>query len=375
MRIVYDNIIFSSQKSGGISVVWGELLRRALRDGLDLSFVEFTPTDNLVRQDLQIPRQLVRQTPASLRKLFKYLPVFASGREDFLFHSSFFRTCPNPHAINITTVHDFTNELYQTGSGARKERWIKHKAIRQSDFIICISDNTRSDFFRFFPDFPRERVRVIYNGVSDSFHPVDRGELDRPGSYLLFVGDRGGYKHFDVMPDLIRRSGLELVFTGNPLSATEETMIAGIEHKCHYAGRVDTDELNRLYAGAFALVYPSAYEGFGLPVLEAQKAGCPVIACKASSIPEIIGETPLLIDRPSAEAIIPKLRLLEDDSVRARVTRDGERNAARFSWDKMYQEVVSLYREAIVSGKRRKARGCPEGGSDGPDGSRQEPTD
>ena len=139
MRIVYDNIIFASQRSGGISVVWSELLQRALRDAaLDLSFVEFAPVDNLQRQGLDIPPERVRTVPACLRKAFKYLPVRAAGKEPFLFHSSFFRTCPNPHAVNVTTVHDFTNELFQTGSGARKERWIKHKAIRHSDHVICI---------------------------------------------------------------------------------------------------------------------------------------------------------------------------------------------------------------------------------------------
>ena len=354
MRIVYDNIIFSWQRSGGVSVVWGELLRRGLRDGLDLSFVEFIPSDNVVRQGLDIPGRQVRTVPARWRKVFKYLPVRASAPEPFIFHSSYFRYCTHPLAINVTTVHDFTNELFQTGAAARKERWIKHRAIRHSDFIICISEHTRKDFFRFFPDFPQERVCVIYNGVSEEFHPLeDCGDLPFPkGSYLLFVGARDGYKHFDIVPEILRQSGLNLLFTGQPLSPAEQASLQGLEERCRYAGRVSVSELNRLYNGAKALLYPSAYEGFGLPVLEAQQAGCPVIACHASSIPEIIGDRTLLMERPSAEEAMAKIRLLEDESVRTGIVGKGFENARRFSWEKMYQEVTDLYRQAMSAGKR-----------------------
>ena len=355
MRIVYDNIIFGYQKSGGISVVWGELLRRALRDGLDLSFIEFTPTENLVRRELDIPRERIRSVPACLRKAFKYLPAHAAGKEPFIFHSSYFRTCLNPHAVNVTTVHDFTNERFQTGAGAGKERRIKHRAIRHSDWIICISEHTRQDFFLYFPDFPRERVTVIHNGVSGDFHPLDDpGELPFPkGSYLLFVGERDGYKHFDLVPEILRRSTLNLVFTGRPLSPREQDMLEGLEARCRYAGRVPVGTLNRLYNGAFALLYPSAYEGFGLPVLEAQRAGCPVIACNASSIPEIIGDGALLMERPAPEEALEGIGRLSDPAERERIIRAGLENARRFSWETMYQQVIALYKQAMRDGKRR----------------------
>lgn len=354
MRIVYDNIIFGYQKSGGISVVWGELLKRALRDGLDLSFVEFTPTENLVRGDLDIPRDRIRSVPAPLRKAFKYLPVRSAGKEPFIFHSSYFRTCLNPRAINVTTVHDFTNELFQTGAGACKERGIKHRAIRRSDWIICISEHTRQDFFRFFPDFPADRVTVIHNGVSEDFHPLaDTTDLPFPkGSYLLFVGAREGYKHFDIVPEVLRRSSLDLVFTGQPLTAQEQDALKGLEERCHYAGRVSVEALNRLYNGAFALLYPSAYEGFGLPVLEAQRAGCPVIACDSSSIPEIIGDRTLLMERPDPEAALGCIRRLSEPAERERIIRTGVENARRFSWETMYRKVLSLYAQAMRGGKR-----------------------
>lgn len=349
MRIVYDNIIFASQRYGGISVVWGELLRRAIWDGHDVDFVEFTPTDNLVRQNLYIPPEHIRTVPVAFRKAFKYLPVRVYGDKPFIFHSSFFRTCNNPNAVNITTVHDFTNEMFQTGSGPRKERWIKHNAIRHSDYIICISENTRKDFFRYFPNYPEDHVKVIYHGVSEDFCQLKNcGPLPFPqDSYLLFVGAREGYKQFDIIPEVLRQSGLNLVFTGSPLSGKEKRQLSGLEDRCHYAGGVSVGDLNRLYNGAFALVYPSQYEGFGLPVIEAQRAGCPVIACDASSIPEIIGDTPLLMERPSTDRLLQKIELLKDPDIRRTVIGNGLRNSRRFSWENMYRSTLALYDAAL----------------------------
>ena len=240
--------------------------------------------------------------------------------------------------------------MFQTGDGARKERWIKHNAIRHSDYIICISDNTRRDFFHFFPDFPEERVCVIYNGVSEDFHPLDDcGPLPFPkGSYLLFVGARDGYKRFDILPEILGRSGLNLVLTGPPLYM-EGRQLEGFNY--HYAGHVSTEDLNRLYNGAYALVYPSQYEGFGLPVIEAQRAGCPVIACNASSIPEIIGNQALLMEHPDPNEALALIRKLSDPAERARIIRAGEENARRFSWEKTYQQILSLYERAMCDGK------------------------
>lgn len=146
-----------------------------MRDNHDLSFIEFSPVDNILRPLLDIPKDLIKTIPIRYRKVFKYLPVSYKASSPFIFHSSFFRYCLSKNAINVTTVHDFTNEYFQSGSGARKERWIKHNAIRHSDYIVCISENTRKDFFKFYPNFPSEKVKVIYNGVSDDYYQIQGG--------------------------------------------------------------------------------------------------------------------------------------------------------------------------------------------------------
>ena len=111
-------------------------------------------------------------------------------------------------------------------------------------------------------------------------------------------------------------------------------------------------ELNRLYNSVKCLVYPSSYEGFGIPILEAQQAGCPVIAYNNSSIPEVIGETPLLMNEMTKEELLSKLNLLSDETVRQEVIEHGIENAKHFSWDESYEQYRQLYQK-LLEGNRR----------------------
>jgi len=357
MKILFDNIIFARQKCGGISVVWYELIRRFIRDEYDMHFIDFQPNNNILRNKLEIPDRLLSITNSKYRKIYKYLPVRHRCGEQFIFHSSYYRVCMNKHAINVTTVHDFTNELFQKGLGALKDRWIKHHAIRHSDYIICISENTKKDFQKFFPSFPEERIRVIYNGVSDKYHPID-GQQEPicplpPHSFLLFVGERFGYKNFNLVVETLQRYEADLVIVGNELSAIETESLKTIKGTYYYAGRVGNSTLNRYYNQALALIYPSSYEGFGLPVIEAQRAGCPVIAYNASSIPEVIGDTPLLMKELTPVELISKIEMLSREDILQETIKKGKRNAERFDWEKTYEQTSSFYTSIFLSATPR----------------------
>ena len=300
--VVYDNIIFTLQRNGGVSVVWNELLHRARAD----------QEINLTELDYS----------AQHRFLERYrIPAFKASAPT-VFHSSYFRVLPQAGVYNVTTMHDLTYHLYRRGLAKAVHLWEEERALRLSEAIICVSEHTKRDLLHFYPWINPEQVHVIYNGVSDEFFPMKSAEKK---GYLLFIGNStAAYKRFDVAQKVAQLTGLELVNLTN----------------------VPREEMNRYYNEALCLLYPSDYEGFGLPILEAQKAGCPVIAQAASSIPEVIGEHGWTVrhDTPQrmAEEMAERVRLLLSRPT-ADIIHAGIVNAARFSWEKTYAQTKQVY--------------------------------
>ena len=356
--LYFDNIVFDLQKSGGISVVWYELLKRIChQNDFCIRFIDNEGSLNPYRRGLDIHHDKILKGDSCIA-VSRYLPVSVKDNSPFFFHSSYYRYCNNPHAINITTVHDFTYEYYRKGLAKKLHCWQKYQALRHSQYIICISENTKSDLLKFVPDIEEDKIRIIYNGVSDDYCVLDHSESSSVipfgrGKYVVFVGNRIGYKNFDFLKKSIAKSNYNLVIVGSPLSDEEERDLGRYVSRERYVctGFLPNKDLNILYNNAAALVYPSSYEGFGIPVIEAQKADCPVIAYNSSSIPEVIGETPLLMNELTEKELLDKLSLLSNDELMKKVRGNGLKNAARFSWDRMYQEYEILYHEAIVQVK------------------------
>lgn len=346
MRIVFDNIIYSLQKAGGISVVWTNLILRISQAIKDVVYLEYDGEQNINRQSITLYHNNIIQKRNRFPWIARYCNPSFHCNEPFIFHSSYFRTCNNPHAINITTVHDFTYEYYVNNP---IKKWIhcrqKYQAIRKSDYVVCISEHTRKDLLKFLPDVREDKVKVIYNGVGDTFHILDNRRTE---DYVLFVGNRDPYKNFDKIIKPVCEARLRLVIIGKPLHNSETQLLNATGCRYEYAGYVSDEELNILYNNAFCLLYPSEYEGFGLPVIEAQKAGCPVIAYNGSSIKEITGDDTLLLQTTSKEEIITKLQLLHIPSLRESVISRGLENARNYSWEKMANEYLSLYKKAIM---------------------------
>ena len=350
MKVVLDNVIFELQKSGGISVVWYELLRRLQQvENLDLYFLDNQSSYNYYRQELDIDKHRIL-SPAVTNRLSRYLAVDIKMDEPFIFHSSYYRYCTNKHAVNVTTVHDFTYEFFLKGLKQRLHSWQKFRAIRRSDGVACISQSTKSDLLKLLPDVSRENVSVIYNGVSEEYKPLANPDVASIApfpekSYVMFIGKRDVWKNFPLAVQGVAQTDYHLLIVGSPLTKSEQEVMQRYMPDSRYRciSFVSNEELNRLYNGASALVYPSYYEGFGLPVVEAQRAGCPVIAYGVSSIPEVIGETPLMMNEQSATELADKLLLLKQRSLVSEVCTNGLKNAQRFSWDKMAQEYVALY--------------------------------
>ena len=301
--VLFDNIIFSLQRYGGISVVWTELLNRARAD-----------------KDLTVTELDFRQIPPRFMERYR-IPAYKAETPS-VFHSSYFRVLPQKGVHNVTTVHDLTYHFYRRGLAKAVHLWEEERALKNSEAVICISENTKRDLLRFYPWVKEDRIRVVYNGVSDAFFPMK--SVEKKG-YLLYVGNsQADYKRYDVAQETARLTGLELVT----------------------ASHVTQEQLNRMYNEALCLLYPSDYEGFGIPVLEAQKAGCPVIAQNRSSIPEVIGPQGLMVEHDAplrmAQAMAAIVRELLSRSTQT-IIEAGLSNAQRFSWDTNYEQVKQVY--------------------------------
>lgn len=353
MIIYYDNIIFSILKSGGISVVWKELLDRVINNKkfyylcLEYNHAE----ENIFRKRLNIPISQLKRFDYPFFSIQRYMNPIVKSEDYFIFHSSYYRICKNEKAINITTVHDFTYEHFSKGLRKLVHCFQKHRAIRNSDYIICISENTKKDLLKFLPDVPETKIDIIYNGVSEDYFLISKLDnnllpFDR-NSYIIFVGARGWYKRFNFAIEVITKTNLNLVIVGNELSSEEiQILNKKLVNRYKYLGKTSNQELNIAYNGAFCLLYPSEYEGFGIPVLEAQKAGCPVIAFNGSSIPEIIGENSTLFNTFNTDDVLKIINRLKDNYYRKYIINKGIINANKYSWDKMYDQVIGLYKKA-----------------------------
>lgn len=347
-QIVFDNIGFSLQKMGGLSVVWGTLMNAIQDSNISYECLEYKDgKQNLIRRD--ISNLNVKFKDVLFLQIERYLSVTFKQKTPFIFHSSHYRLCKNPNCINITTVHDFTYERYRKGLPRLIHSWQKFNAIRNANVVVCISESTKKDILHYLPDVPEEKIKVIYNGVSDAFHQVDTHTFDYLGKYIVFVGSRQPYKRFDYVVKCLANTNYKLAIVGGKLTDDEILFLnnnLGPENYA-YLGFLSTEQLNELYNQAYCLAYPSLYEGFGIPVLEAQRAGCPVIAYNASSIPEIIGETPLLLDSLSEDEFLLKLDYLGSKNNRFDIIQMGLENSHRFSWNKMSIEYISLYKSLI----------------------------
>ena len=302
--VLLDNIIFTLQRNGGISVVWNEHLHRARADK-DLTVEELDYINGLT------PRFMERYR----------VPAY-EAQTPTVFHSSYFRVLPQKGVHNVTTVHDLTYHYYRKGLPKAVHLWEEERALRHSEAVICISENTKRDLLRFYPWVDEKRIHVIYNGVSDVFRPLP--EVQKKG-HLLFIGNSTvAYKRFDVAQEVARLTRLPLMTVTN----------------------VTREELNTLYNEALCLLYPSDYEGFGLPVLEAQRAGCPVIAQDASSIPEVMGDGGWMVKHDTPMRMAQEMAALVQE-IQSRSTQEmihkGIENARRFTWDKTYEETKTVY--------------------------------
>ncbi|CAM3957891.1 MULTISPECIES: glycosyltransferase family 4 protein [Flavobacterium] len=355
MKLILDNIIYSHVKQGGVSNYWFELSKHLIKSNHDVTFYEGTNSiSNFHRKLLKIPNEKIIKETKNYRSsiLERMAKVNINEKEPFLFHSSYYRSLSDTtFGKEVTTVHDFTHNFHSSFLKKQTHNFLKYKSIKKASGIICISDNTYKDLLKFCPPKKNQKVTIIHNGVSDDFFILNKENINQlplsieKNGYILFVGGRQNYKNFDFVINILKETSYKLVVVGEALNKEEKLKIGNAIDNVDVLTNIDNITLNILYNNALALIYPSNYEGFGIPVIEAMKAGCPVIALNSSSIPEVSGSAGLLLNELNSIEAKEYLAILSKNTERDIIIEKGIKQSKKFSWEKCCSETEEFYKE------------------------------
>ncbi len=377
MKIVLDPQTFNLQKFGGISRYHTEMMLEWQKmPGVSVE-CPIVYSDNLhlkeaglfrsFRNALLNPGLWPKFINKKVSKIYKKKNIAASvkalQKQDF---DVFIPTYYEPYFLEfigskpfVLTVYDMIHEIlpqYFT----RDKHTVGNKKLlmEKAAKIIAISESTKNDILKIYPHIPADKIEVVY--LSYSIKHDDSVRLMLPEKYVLFVGNRSDYKNFvfflkSIAPTLQSEKDLYLVCAGgNGFNSKEQKMIAdlGVSEKLIQKNFED-NELASYYSGAKCFVFPSEYEGFGIPVLEAMACGCPTVLAHHSSFPEVAGDAGVYFELNNEIDLRSKIvNLLQDEPLRQQYIDKGLAQAQKFSWQKTARESLEILREAAKNPNR-----------------------
>lgn len=359
-KILFDNQMFTFQRFGGVTRYFADLMynlpEKEFVAGVPMRYCEnhyVTETYGHKYERISFPQnyRIKRRIYAFVNK---QISKFAVKYNDYdIFHPTYF----NPYFLKhvrgrqkpfVLTIHDMTFERYPQDV-LIYDRTIpnKKRLIAEADHIIAVSENTKRDIVELLGTDP-SKISVVHHGYKPVVEPA--GQLfDR---YVLYVGERKGYKNFLPWLSAIRSifnldPELKVVCTGLPFTSAEQKLFA----KWNIADRLvhiaaNDAQMASLYRHALCFVFPSHYEGFGIPILEAFANGCPVCLSNASCFPEVAGDAAMFFNPGDAQSMLDTLKeVLVSSTLREELKQKGALRSKDYSLERMVEQTCNVYRK------------------------------
>jgi glycosyltransferase involved in cell wall biosynthesis len=358
VRLALDEQIFAIQAFGGISRMHAEIARQFVTQpelGVNVLPLSAPIINRYVLDDPALSQALrVKQAKNEWVALGRYFARVKVHPKAEIIHNTFYLPhglAPTRGAKRVVTVYDMIPEFMPQTRRRLDLLTLKERYVRRADHIICISHATKSDLIRMYPDI-KAPITVVHLGVDPLFTPNSAPLPDLPEAYILYVGHRGQYKDANVLFTAFAQIYAEfpelhlVCIGGGPFNKEENARFAELG----IVGRVRQDVLSdqrmsAAYANSKAFVFPSRYEGFGLPALESMASGAPTILANSTSLPEVGGEGAIYFEVGDPIDLSEKLRLvLSDSQMRSAVVARGIARAAEFTWLRSAQEIANVYR-------------------------------
>jgi glycosyltransferase involved in cell wall biosynthesis len=365
MKVAYDYQTFILQAYGGISRYFVKLCEELTKDAEEVRI--FAPyhcnqllgalNKSIITGKKIASNEFSKPKALAIMILNQSLSRRTIGNwKPDLVHETYYsirRSAPRKFPV-ITTVYDMIHErLPQHFHKADPTSFLKRLTIKRADHIICISESTKRDLIELFP-FVESKISVVHLGVSLFDAKKNDFLVDKP--YLLYVGSRNGHKNFS---NLVRsfanleklRSNFDLIaFGGGSFTATELNAFNNFGFKQTQIRQISGDDslLAMVYRKASAFIYPSFYEGFGLPPLEAMAQDCPVVSSNSSSMPEVIGDAGEYFDPTSTEQMAEAIeRVVFSQSRREQLVKLGKKRLEIFTWKNCADKTNQVYHQLV----------------------------
>lgn len=363
MKIAFDHQTFTLQKFGGISRYYYNLVSQlSKQEKLDPrifaglyrnQYIDSLSSDFVCGVKLQSYPPKTTKGFLLLNHLISQLKI--SAWKPDIVHETYFSKLPAVQGsfTRVATVYDMIHEIMpgEIGGNDPTSSW-KRATVERSDHLIAISESTKIDMLRFY-DLDPSQVSVTHLGVDfDFFNRRQKTPFPADTPYLLYVGERKGYKNFTRFIEAFANSNklksnfMVVVFGGGEFNQNEKELFQRLHLDELLITQMSGSDsfLAELYSGASLFVYPSLYEGFGLPPLEAMSAGCPVVASNRSSIPEVVGEAALLIDPMDIDEMMGAMEeVVFSPDLSGKLVDAGLLRAKLFSWEACAKKTAEIY--------------------------------